>query len=93
MKKIYTKTNACFIAADGKLVPYQEILEALRVQFEVYGNTKGGCLSEEDLEDAYQDAVLKVLRYSGKFDPGKSQAKTWASRINARLKKVISSKW
>ena len=85
MKKIYTKTNACFNAADGKLVSYQEILEALRVQFEVYGNTKGACLSEEDLEDAYQDAVLKVLRYSGKFDPGKSQAKTWASRIGANV--------
>lgn len=81
MKNIYTTTNATFTTANGETVSYQEIFDAIRASVENYGKTRGRLLDAEDLEDLFQDSVLKALKYCGKFDPSKAQVKTWASRI------------
>jgi len=82
MKNICTHTNATFTTADGKTFSYQEIFESVKTSVEIYGSTGGRLLSVEDLEDLFQDAILKVLRYHGGYDPGKSQLKTWAAVIS-----------
>lgn len=87
MKNIYTTTNATFTTANGETVSYQEIFESVRISVEIYGRTKGRDLSAEELEDLFQDAILKALKYRGSFDPRMSQAKTWANHIafNAQI--------
>ena len=83
MKSICTCTKATFITAGGEKVSYQEIFESIRKSVEIYGKKAGRPLGPEALEDLFQDAVEKALRYHKSFDPGKAQAKTWASRIAA----------
>lgn len=81
MENIYTNTNATFTTANGETVSYQEIFESVRKSVEIYGKAGGRDLSAEELEDLFQDSILKALKYCGAFDSSKSQAKTWASRI------------
>lgn len=81
MENIYTNTNATFTTANGETVSYQEIFESVRKSVEIYGNAGGRDLSAEELEDLFQDSILKALKYCNRFDPTKAQAKTWASRI------------
>jgi RNA polymerase sigma factor (sigma-70 family) len=86
MENIYTTTNATFTTANGETVSYQEIFDAMRTSVEIYGKTGGRLLTAEDLEDLFQDSILKALKYGGTFDSSKAQLKTWACRIaeNAR---------
>ena len=81
MKNIYTNTNATFTTANGEIVSYQEIFESVRKSVETYGKAGGRDLSAEELEDLFQDSILKALKYCNRFDPAKAQAKTWANRI------------
>ena len=81
MKNIYTNTNATFTTANGETVSYQEIFESVRKSVEVYGKAGGRDLSAEELEDLFQDSILKALKYCRAFDSSKSKAKTWANRI------------
>lgn len=81
MENIYTNTNATFTTANGETVSYQEIFESVRKSVEIYGKAGGRDLSAEELEDLFQDSILKALKYCKRFDPTKAQAKTWASRI------------
>ncbi len=81
MENIYTNTNATFTTANGETVSYQEIFESVRKNVEIYGKTGGGDLSAEDLEDLFQDSILKALRYCKGVDLRKAQPKTWAGRI------------
>lgn len=81
MENIYTNTNATFTTANGETVSYQEIFESVRKSVEIYGKAGGRDLSAEELEDLFQDSILKALKYCEAFDSSKSQAKTWASRI------------
>ena len=81
MKNIYTNTYATFTTANGETVSYQEIFESVRKSVETYGKAGGRDLSAEELEDLFQDSILKALKYCNRFDPAKAQAKTWASRI------------
>lgn len=81
MKTIYTNTHATFTTANGETVSYQEVFESIRKSVEIYGKTGGRSLSAEDLEDLFQDSILKALKYCRTFDPSKSQVKTWAGRI------------
>lgn len=81
MKNIYTNTYATFTTANGETVSYQEIFESVRKSVETYGKAGGRDLSVEELEDLFQDSILKALKYCNRFDPAKAQAKTWASRI------------
>lgn len=87
MKSICTCTKATFITAGGEKVSYQEIFESIRKSVEIYGKKAGRPLGPEALEDLFQDAVEKALRYHKSFDPGKAQAKTWASRVAANCQK------
>ena len=81
MENIYTNTTATFTIANGQTVSYQEIFESVRKSVEIYGKAGGRDLSAEELEDLFQDSILKALKYCKRFDPTKAQAKTWASRI------------
>lgn len=81
MKNIYTNTNATFTTANGEIVSYQEIFESVRKSVDTYGKAGGRDLSAEELEDLFQDSILKALKYCNRFDPAKAQAKTWANRI------------
>ena len=81
MENIYTNTNATFTTANGETVSYQEIFESVRKSVEIYGKAGGRDLSAEELEDLFQDSILKALKYCKRFDPTKAQAKTWANRI------------
>ena len=81
MKNIYTNTYATFTTANGETVSYQEIFESVRKSVETYGKAGGRDLSAEELEDLFQDSILKALKYCNRFDPAKAQAKTWANRI------------
>ncbi len=81
MENIYTNTNATFTTANGETVSYQEIFESVRKSVEIYGKAGGRDLSAEELEDLFQDSILKALKYCNRFDPTKAQAKTWAGRI------------
>ena len=81
MKNIYTHTNATFTTANGETASYQEVFESVKTSTEIYGRTGGKDLSAEELEDLFQDSILKALKYCGTFDAGKAQAKTWAGKI------------
>ena len=59
MKNICTHTNATFTTADGKTFSYQEIFESVKTSVEIYGKTKGCLLDAKDLEDLFQDSILK----------------------------------
>ena len=81
MENIYTHTSATFTTANGETVSYEDIFESVRKSVEVYRKAGGRDLSVEELEDLFQDSVLKAIRYCKSFDPLKASAKTWASRI------------
>jgi len=81
MKKFNTTTSATFTTANGETVSYQEIFESVRKSVEIYGKTGGRDLSAEELEDLFQDSILRALKYCGAFDASKSKARTWAGRI------------
>ena len=81
MESFNTHTNATFTAKNGEIVSFNEILDAINKQVEIYGNTKGRELSADDLADIRQEALLKAVKYSGSFDPAKASVKTYASRI------------
>lgn len=87
MENIYTNTKATFTTANGEPVSYQEIFNSVRCSVEIYGKANGYLLNAEDLEDLFQDAILKALKYSKSFNPAKSQAKTWASKIAGNCQK------
>jgi RNA polymerase sigma factor (sigma-70 family) len=87
MKNIYTTTNATFTTANGETVSYQEIFDAVRTSVEIYGKTKGCLLDAKDLEDLFQDSILKALKYYGSFDSSKARINTWASRIAENCQK------
>lgn len=85
MENLKTRTDATFTAANGETVSYNEIFDGIRKSVEVYGNTNGGELSAQDLEDIFQNSAYKALRYAGSFNPAKegkrASAKTYGSRI------------
>ena len=81
MENIYTNTKATFTTANGDTVYYQEIFESVRKSVEIYGRGGGKDLTAVELEDLFQDSILKALRYCKAFDPSRSQARTWAGRI------------
>lgn len=81
MEKIYTNTNATFTAANGEVVSYQEVFDSVRKNIAKYATEKGRLMSAEDLEDIFQESILKALMYSNSFNPDKAKVQTWASRI------------
>lgn len=86
MENIYTNTDATFTAANGQTFPLKKVFDAVRKSIEVYGKKGGQILSSEDLEDLFQDTILKVLKYSGSFDPERASLSTWVGQIVASCK-------
>jgi RNA polymerase sigma factor (sigma-70 family) len=83
MKDFYTHTSATFTTSDGQTLSYQELFDAIKTSVEVYGKRGGRMFSKEDLEDLFQDSIVKALTYIGSYDSRRSQLKTWASRLTA----------
>lgn len=81
MEKIYTNTNATFVTADGQTVSYKEIFDSVRKSVAIYGRHSGCILNAADLEDLFQDSILRALKYQNSFNLDKSLPRTWASRI------------
>ena len=81
MENIYTNTTATFTIANGQTVSYQEIFESVRKSVEIYGKAGGKDLSAKELEDLFQDTILKTLKSCKRFNPAKAKVSTWASRI------------
>ena len=47
---------------DGRTVRFEDILEGIRKNVEIYGHNGGSDLSDEDLEDIFQNAARKAWR-------------------------------
>ena len=79
-KNNYTNPSK-FAATNGLAYTDADILKAIDIAHSVFARTKGNGWSEDDLNDLYQDTVLKVYRYLPSYDPGKAQLHTWVSMI------------
>ena len=66
-----TSTNVTITTKDGRTVRFEDILEGIRKNVEIYGFKGGSELSEEDLEDIFQTAAMKAWRSSQGFDLAK----------------------
>lgn len=86
MLHLETKSSETFTAKGGETFCYSEIFGAVKNSIEFSGKSNDDFLSPEDLEDAFQDAALKVLRYSFSYDPQKAKPTTWAATIAANCK-------
>lgn len=78
-RKDYT-THATFTTANGSEMSYDSILKSALEYFEYM--VKCGKMSEEDAQDAMQDATLKILKASKGFDETKS---TLGSKYGRRV--------
>lgn len=78
---IRTNTKDVFTAVNGQIVKLQDILESIRISGEVFRRTHCGEMSGDDLADVFQNAALKVLKASSRYNPFRSSPKTWGSRI------------
>lgn len=87
MKNIYTNTNATFTAANGQTISYSEIFDTIRKSVEFYGRKGGRDLSTEELEDLFEDCILKALKYCKSYDPSKATANAWARQIVANAQR------
>lgn len=79
MKDIFMDANDTFTAANGQVFPYADAFAAVRKKLKC-GNFRA-TLSEEDMEDLYQEACIKCFRSAGSYDPGKSPLSAYFSRI------------
>lgn len=78
-RKDYT-THATFTTANGSEMSYDPILKSALEYIEY--QVKCGKMSEEDAQDAMQEAVLKIIKSSKGFDETKS---TLGSRYGRRV--------
>jgi RNA polymerase sigma factor (sigma-70 family) len=70
-KNIRTATNETITTKNGSIVRFEDILEGIRKNVEIYGFNGGRDLSDEDLEDIFQTAATKAWRSVTGFDPDK----------------------
>lgn len=66
-----TSTNVTITTKDGSTVRFEDILEGIHKNVEIYGFKGGSELSKEDLEDIFQNAAMKAWRASQGFDLAK----------------------
>lgn len=81
MKNFPTNTNETFTTADGQTVRYQDIFEGIASYIRVFATKGGSGMSDEDLEDLYQTACFKAVKYHKSFNPKFASPKTYGSRI------------
>ena len=70
-KNLNTATNETVTTTSGSTVRFEEILEGIRKNVEIYGFHGGRDFSDEELEDLFQDAASKAWRAITGFDPDK----------------------
>lgn len=70
-KSIRTATNETVTTKNGNTVRFEDILEGIRKNVEIYGFKGGRDLSDEELEDIFQTAARKAWRSVTGFDPEK----------------------
>lgn len=70
-KTLNTATNETFTTNDGRTVRFEEILEGIRKNVDIYRFKGGRDMSDEDLEDIFQTAAMKAWRSISGFDPDK----------------------
>ena len=78
---IRTDTKAVFTAVNGQKVNLQDVLESIRISVEVFRSKYCREMGDDDLADIFQDAALKTLKASSRYDPFRSSPRTWGSRI------------
>jgi len=71
MKNIRIATNETVITKNGSTVRFEDILEGIRKNVEIYGYKGGSEFSEAELEDIFQTAARKAWRSVTGFDPEK----------------------
>ena len=60
MKNTMLPLNATFIAANGQRVSFDTVVKTIINKVERYGKTKGWIMSDENLEDICQEAIVKA---------------------------------
>ncbi len=81
MNYTFTTSNETIVTADGTVVPFSAVIDAVLKSTMYYRNNKGGWMSEMDYEDYCQDALAKAFRYLSDYTPSKSALSTWAGNI------------
>jgi len=71
IKNIGTATNVTITTKDGRTVRFEDILEGIRKNVEIYGFNGGSDLSDKELEGIFQTAARKAWRSVTGFDPDK----------------------
>ena len=81
MTNFQTKTNDTFTTTDGQIIRYEDIFDGIAAYVRVFAATRGRKMRDEDLEDLFQTACLKAIKYHGSYDPRYANPKTYGSRI------------
>lgn len=81
MKNTMLPLNATFIAANGQRVSFDTVVKTIINKVERYGKTKGWIMSDENLEDICQEAIVKAWNNRYVFDPRKGTLEAWAAKI------------
>lgn len=81
MNKYFTSTNETIVAANGKTLCFQVLLEAARKNFEYLIKTKYSRLPEKEWDDVLQDIYIRVYNGCKSYNPDKSKPSTWTSHL------------
>ncbi len=81
MIELNTHTTDTFTTTDGLIIRYQDIFDGIAAYVRVFATKGGKNWRNEDLEDLYQTACLKAIKYHESFKPSLSSPKTFGSRI------------
>jgi RNA polymerase sigma factor (sigma-70 family) len=81
MKKLHTHTTDTFTTNDGLIIRYQDMFDGAADYLQVFATTRGSRMSDEDIEDIYQTACLKIVKYHESYKPQLASPKTFGSRI------------
>ena len=81
MRKLHTYTTDTFTTTDGQTIRYQDIFDGIAAFVQVFATKNGKGMSDEDLEDLYQTACLKAVKYHESYNPKYASPKTYGSRI------------
>jgi RNA polymerase sigma factor (sigma-70 family) len=89
-----TSTNVTITTKDGRTVRFEDILEGIRKNVEIYGFKGGSELSDEDLEDIFQTAARKAWRSVTGFDPEKCHScpQAYGYRIASLVERDVFKK-
>lgn len=81
MKKLHTHTTDTFTTNDGLIIRYQDMFDGAADYLQVFATKGGSRMSDEDIEDIYQTACFKIVKYHESYKPQLASPKTFGSRI------------